>query len=327
VILKGKKVMVTGGSGMIGRELIDLLLEKECDLYVASIDNDVDLPKGVTFKYADLRDFQNCMEVMEGIDVVFNLVGIKASPKILAEKPASSFVPHLQFNTNTMEAAMRNNVKWYMYTSTVGVYETKDKEILSEDDVWDTFPSKNDWFGGWAKRMGELQVDAYNIQYKTKKISIVRPGNVYGKYDNFDPENAMVIPSLINKAVESTDGTFSVWGDGMTQRDFIHAKDVARGMIHSVENKITEPINLGSGEAYTIKSVAEKIADITNTSIVWDTTKPAGDSKRMLDMTRAKSYGFECKISLEEGLKDTIDWFLNNKDLTKSRYNTFKESR
>ena len=200
MILKDKKVMITGGSGMIGRELIDLLLEKECDLYVASIDNDVDLPKGVRFKYADLRNFQNCMEVMKGIDVVFNLVGIKASPKILAEKPASSFVPHLQFNTNTMEAAMRNNVKWYMYTSTVGVYETKDKEILSEDDVWNTFPSKNDWFGGWAKRMGELQVDAYNIQYKTKKISIVRPGNVYGKYDNFDPENAMVIPSLIRKS-------------------------------------------------------------------------------------------------------------------------------
>ena len=103
-----------------------------------------------------------------------------------------------------------------MYTSSVGVYETADVEVLREDDVWKTFVSKNDWHGGWAKRMGELQADAYSIQYKRNNISIVRPGNVYGRYDNFDSENAMVIPSLINKAINSEDGTFSVWGDGAT---------------------------------------------------------------------------------------------------------------
>jgi GDP-L-fucose synthase len=259
------------------------------------------------------------------MDVVFNLVGIKASPKILAEKPASSFVPHLQFNTNTMEAAMKNNVEWYMYTSTVGVYETEDVEILTEDDVWLTFPSKNDWFGGWAKRMGELQAQAYEIEYKRKNISVVRPGNVYGRYDNFDPENAMVIPSLISKAVNSKDGYFSVWGDGKTQRDFIHARDVARGMLYCVEKEITEPINLGSGEAYTIKSIAEIIAELTNTKIKWDTTKPSGDSKRLLDMTRAKLYGFESEMTLRDGIEDVLNWYMENKEFTKSRYNTFEE--
>ena len=325
MILSGKKILVTGGSGMIGRELIDLLLNKKCDIYVASIDRNVELPSGITFKYADLRDFQNCIKVMEGMDVVFNLVGIKASPKILAEKPASSFVPHLQFNTNTMEAAMKNNVEWYMYTSTVGVYETEGVEILTEDDVWLTFPSKNDWFGGWAKRMGELQAQAYEIEYKRKNISVVRPGNVYGRYDNFDPENAMVIPSLISKAVNSKDGYFSVWGDGKTQRDFIHARDVARGMLYCVEKEITEPINLGSGEAYTIKSIAEIIAELTNTKIKWDTTKPSGDSKRLLDMTRAKLYGFESEMTLRDGIEDVLNWYMENKEFTKSRYNTFEE--
>ena len=325
MILSGKKILVTGGSGMIGRELIDLLLNKDCDIYVASIDRNVELPTGITFKYTDLRDFQNCIEVMKGMDVVFNLVGIKASPKILAEKPASSFVPHLQFNTNTMEAAMKNNVEWYVYTSTVGVYETEDVEILTEDDVWLTSPSKNDWFGGWAKRMGELQAQAYEIEYKRKNISVVRPGNVYGRYDNFDPENAMVIPSLISKAVNTKDGYFSVWGDGKTQRDFIHSRDVARGMLYTVEKEITEPINLGSGEAYAIKSIAEIIAELTNTKIKWDTTKPSGDSKRLLDMTRAKLYGFECEMTLRDGIEDVLNWYVENKEFTKSRYNIFKE--
>jgi GDP-L-fucose synthase len=226
-----------------------------------------------------------------------------------------------------MEAAMREKVDWYLYTSSVGVYETEGVEVLKEDDVWKTFVSKNDWHGGWAKRMGELQVDAYAIQYKRDNISIVRPGNVYGRFDNFDAENAMVIPSLISKAVNSNDGTFSVWGDGRAERDFIHARDVARGMIHVVKNEVTKPINLGSGEAISIKSIAEAIARETNTKIEWDLSKPVGDSRRLFDMSRARSYGFECEVDIERGIKDTIKWYNENKTQTRSRYNSFKEKK
>ena len=150
---------------------------------------------------------------------------------------------------------------------------------------------------------------------------------MYGRYDNFDSENAMVIPSLINKAINSEDGTFSVWGDGATQRDFIHARDVARGMIYVVENKVTEPINLGSGEAISIKYIAEIISDLTGKEISWDTSKPSGDSKRLLDMNRARSYGFNCEIPIEEGIKDVIEWYTDNKAITESRYNSFKERK
>ena len=158
-------------------------------------------------------------------------------------------------------------------------------------------------------------------------MSIVRPGNVYGRYDNFDKKNAMVIPSLINKAVNSKDSTFSVWGDGRAERDFIHAFDVARGMIHVVENEITEPLNLGSGEAVSIREVAKIIAKTTNKEIVWDTSKPTGDSRRLFDMSKAKSYGFKCEKTLEEGIKDVIEWYIKNQHLSNNRYNSFTEKK
>jgi GDP-L-fucose synthase len=225
--------------------------------------------------------------------------------------------PMMQFNTNMLEAAMEANVKWYLYTSTVGVYTPA--EIFYEDDVWKGYPSPNDWYGGWAKRMGELQCEAYEKQYGKGKCSIVRPANVYGPYDNFDTKNAMVVPSLIRKAYEND--ILEVWGDGSSIRDFIHAEDVARGMLFVVENQITKPINLGSGTGVTIKQLAETIANYFNKSINWLTDKPSGDAKRIFSMERANSYGFYPEIGIEKGVKETIEWFIKNKDLTDKRFN------
>ena len=200
-MFKNKKVLVTGGTGMIGRELVNLLLEKEAIVSVASLEDNPVVPEGVSYVKADLTEFSTCMRVCEGKDYVFNVVGVKGSPKMCKEQPADFMVPMLQFNTNMMEAARRAGVKWYLFTSSVGVYHPA--EVFKEDDVWKTFPSNNDRFAGWAKRIGELQAEAYKIQYDWNCISIVRPANVYGPYDNFDPENAMVIPSLIRKAHEN----------------------------------------------------------------------------------------------------------------------------
>ena len=159
----------------------------------------------------------------------------------------------LQFNTNMMAAAMETGVEWYLYTSSVGVYG--EAEVFKEDDVWKKFPSKNDWYGGWSKRMGEVQAEAYAVQNGKSNVSIVRPANVYGPYDNFDTKSAMVIPSLIRKAHENE--FLSVWGDVAPIRDFIYAEDVARGMLHMVKNEVTEPVNLGSGTGVTIKEFLE----------------------------------------------------------------------
>jgi GDP-L-fucose synthase len=254
------------------------------------------------------------------MDYVFNLVGIKCSPKVCIEEPANIMGPMMQFNTNMLEAAMKQNVKWYLYTSTVGVYHPS--EVLKEDDVWKTQPSKNDWFGGWAKRMGELQCLAYEKQYGEGKCSIVRPANVYGPYDNFDLDSAMVIPSLIRKAFSN--GILQVWGDGSAIRDFIHARDVARGMIFAVENKITEPLNLGSGEEISIKRIAEAVAKEAKVEIEWDTSKPTGDPRRVFDMSRAKKYGFIPEVSIEQGVKDTMKWYLENKEVADVGKDIFK---
>lgn len=322
---QNKKILVTGGTGLIGRPLVEMLVAAGANVTIVSLDDPSRAPQGTRFVQADLREFSSCLEVSAGMDIVFQLAGVKGSPAMTAKRPASFYVPTITFNTNMMEAARRNSVERYLYTSSVGVYSPA--EVFYEDDVWQTFPSPNDRFAGWAKRMGELQAEAYKIEYNWDKISIVRPANVYGPFDNFDPNNAMVIPSLINRAL-SGENPLTVWGDGSPIRDFIHARDVARGMMLAVEKGINEPINLGSGTGVTIKQIAEIVAANVPTGpvdIVWDITKPKGDAKRLMDMTRANSYGFQPQVSIEEGIKETIAWFIANRDKTDNRYNAFTE--
>jgi GDP-L-fucose synthase len=323
---QNKKVLVTGGTGLIGRPLVEMLVAQGAKVTVVSLDDPSRAPKGVTFTQADLREFSNCLEICKDQEIVFQLAGVKGSPAMTAKRPASFFVPTITFSINMMEAARRAGVERYLFTSSVGVYEPAD--VFYEDAVWSTFPSPNDRFAGWAKRMGELQAEAYKIEYNWDKISIVRPANVYGSYDNFDPANAMVIPSLIHRAM-SGESPLSVWGDGSPIRDFIHATDVAAGMMLAVEKGINEPINLGSGTGVTIKQIAEIVAaNVPNGSvkIEWDITKPKGDAKRLMDMTRASSYGFKPAVSIEEGIKETIKWYAENRNTSNTRYNAFTEA-
>jgi len=317
-MFKDQNVLVTGGSGMIGRQLVNLLLERGAKVYVADLNEPINMPSEIIFKKVDLRNFDSCKSICEGMDYVFSLVGIKASPKVTLEQPFDIMGPMMQFNTNMIEAALTTpSVKWFLYTSTVGVYTPA--EVFYEDAVWDGFPSRNDWYGGWAKRMGELQCEAYEKQHGEGKCSIIRPANVYGPYDNFDPKNSMVVPSLIRKAAEND--IIEVWGDGSSIRDFVHAKDVARGMMFAVENKITKPLNIGSGSGVSIKQLAEIVAKYFGKEIKWLTDKPSGDAKRIFSMERAKSYGFKNEVSLKDGVIDAIEWFIANKDIVDKRFN------
>ena len=320
-----RRVLVTGGTGLIGHPLVEMLIEHGAKVTVVSLDDSSRCPDGAVFKKVDLRDFNSCLEVCSNQEIVFQLVGIKGSPKMCAERPASFFVPTITFSFNMMEAARRAGVERYLFTSSIGVYQPAD--IFREDDVWKTFPSPNDRFAGWAKRMAELQAEAYRIEYGWDKISIVRPANVYGAYDNFDPENAMVIPSLIRRAMEG-ESPLTVWGDGSPVRDFIHARDVARGMMMTVENEVNVPINLGSGDGVSIREIVDQIVKHLpdEREVLWDTSKPKGDALRLMDMSLAKELiGFKTKISLDEGIKDTMDWFQGNRMDVENRYNVFTE--
>ena len=324
--LKNKRVTVTGGTGMIGREVVSLLLSEGSVVTVISIDDPAGMPEEIKFEKLDLRNFDNCINVCKGSDIVFHVAGIKGSPKVAKESPARFMVPMVQFNTNMLQAAYEADVEWVLYTSSMGVYAPS--RVFLEDAVWsehNPYPSKNDWFAGWAKRVGELQLEAYRTE-GWDRFSIVRPANVYGKYDNFNPETCMVIPALINRVMGGED-PLSVWGDGSCVRDFIYAKDVARGMIHAVKNKINSPMNLASGTGISIKELVETIvkASERHPSIEWDASKPSGDAMRVLSMDHSNSVGFFPQTSLEEGIREVIGWYNKNKDFR--RYDSFKENK
>jgi len=309
---------------MIGRQLVDLLIKKGANVKIASLDDPSRAHIEAEYHRVDLMDFSNCMKVCKDIDYVFHLAGIKGGPGLVTKRAATIFVSFLRFNTNMMEAAFQNNVNRYLFTSTIGVYAPA--EVFYEDSVWETFPSKNDWYGGWAKRMGELQAEAYQVEHGWDRVAIVRPSNVYGPYDNFDPDNAMVIPSLIRRAVNGED-PFVVWGDGTPIRDFIHAKDVACGMLVAMEKGLGQAINLGSGKGVSIKEIVDIIINNLDKKpkVIWDTSKPSGDKKRVMDITKAKKLGFEPSISIEDGAKETMEWYKKNKNIADKRYNVFKQ--
>jgi|TARA_B100001758_G_scaffold80742_1_gene68475 GDP-L-fucose synthase len=310
------RVLITGASGMVGHYLVEKCIEREYSVvatdirYNAVFDKYEDLFR-FEFKEADLTNFEKCKEVVKDIDVVFHVAGVKGSPKRAMEQPNDFFTPLLQFNTNMMEAARLEEVEWYVYTSTNGVYAPADR--MREDDVWKTFPSDNDKFAGWAKRIGELQAECYKVHYGLENISIVRPANIYGKGDNFG-EGSMVIPSIVKRVCDGED-PLVCWGDGSPIRDFIHASDVADGILLSYDNKITEPINLGSGEGNSIRQLVEAILFTygKDVSVVWDSTKPNGDPIRLMDTTRATSYGFSPKITLHEGIKEIMEYYKETK--------------
>ncbi len=329
-MFENSKVLVTGGTGMIGRPLVEKLLQCEAKIRIVSLDDPAAMDPRVEFHRLNLMHFENCMKACEGMDYVFHLAGVKGSPAMTAQKPASFFVPTISFNTHMMEAARQQGVKRFLYTSSIGVYAPA--EIFHEDNVWKTFPSENDKFAGWAKRMGELQAEAYRIEYGWKGVVIVRPANVYGPYDNFDPENAMVIPSLIRRAMDG-ENPLKVWGDGSPIRDFIHSRDVASGMMLAMEKppekSPEKPLNLGSGTGVSIRELVEIIVHYLKIKpqIVWDSSKPAGDAKRVMDISRAKAIGFQPAVSIEEGIREVMTWYDENREKVGRRYNVFRETK
>lgn len=321
---KNKKILITGGTGLIGIQLANLLVNSGAKVTVASLETNPELSKKCKYAKLDLRIIKNCLKITKGQDFVFHLAGIKGSPKLTMTKPYSFMTPMILFNTNMMEACRLNKVKRYLYTSSIGVYNPK--SLMSEKDVWKTFPSKNDWYSGWAKRIGELQVEALSKEESNKmKTVIVRPANVYGPHDNFDVKTAMVIPSLINKFVNSKNYEVEVWGNGSAIRDFIFSKDVAYSMMKLMKIAPKGPVNIGSGKGFKIREVVNIINQYFKNkfNIRWDTSKPSGDKIRILDIKSLKSLSGKPKTSLKSGITQTIEWYLRNKN-KQNRFNIFK---
>lgn len=212
-------------------------------------------------------------------------------------------------NTNILEAARLNKVKKVVYTSSIGAYPPA--EIFSEH--MGTTDEPMDMFPGWAKRMAEKQIESYKIQYGLENFAIVRPCNVYGPGDNFDPKNAMVIPTLMYR-IYHKENPVVIWGDGKAVRDFAFSRDVAEGIILALYYGTKGSfVNLASGEGISIKKLVETLRGFLDFNYKFDPTKPGGFPKRVMDITLAKKIiHYRPTTSLLEGLKETWNWYINN---------------
>ena len=313
-----KKVLVAGGTGMIGACMVHTLLQHDCNITVASLESKDYAKKifgnNVKFVRTDLTDIDNCLKVTKGQELVFNLVGIKGSVGIGQTKAASFLVPMLRFQTNLMDASFKNNVVGFLFVSSICAYPQSDKP-KTEDSVWNGQPKQNDRIPGLAKRIGEVQAESYLLEYNWQAPKIVRPSNVYGPHDDFNPQTAQVIPALIARMV-SGENPVKIWGDGSAVRDFIFVDDVVDGMLLALEKSPPcVPINLGSGKGVAIKKIARTIADTvpTKPKLSWGRNKPTGDPVRVLSTRRAKDIlRFRTKTSIEVGIEKTVEWYLKS---------------
>ena len=315
-----KIILVTGGTGLIGRQIVKILCDGGANVQVVSLD-DINIDDRAKHIKMDLCSFPHCLMLTSDVDYVFHIAGVKGSVNVTKNKPASFFVPLLMMNTNILEACRINKVEKVVYTSSVGAYSSA--EVFKETENSDGPPM--DMFPGWAKRMAELQVEAYKIQYGLENFAIVRPSNVFGPGDNFDPDNAMVIPSLMCRIYNGED-PLMVWGDGSAIRDFAYSKDVAEGIIlalyYGTGGKF---VNLGSGCGYSIKELVETLHIFLDFNYKFDTSKSSGFPRRIMDISLAReTIGYNPITSLHDGLRKTWDWFINNKDEYFKKQNYFK---
>jgi GDP-L-fucose synthase len=296
---------------------VDLLCEAGADVTSVSLDR-LTPRKGVEYKFGDLTDFTYCRGITEGVDYVLHLAGIKGSIEVTKSRPASFFVPLVMMNTNVLEACRVNGVEKVVYTSSIGAYSSAEVFVESEDDEGPPM----DLYPGWAKRMAELQIRAYRLQHGLSNFAIVRPCNVYGPGDNFDPTTAMVIPSLMARICRGEDPLI-VWGDGSAIRDFAFSRDVAEGVILALHyGTDSKCINLGSGSGCSIRELVEALQSFISFYALYDVSKPSGFPKRVMDITQARTrLGYNPTTSLVDGLKLTWEWYLEHSSEHQSKVN------
>jgi len=319
---RGKRVLVTGGTGMVGRQIVDLVVAGGGQVRVVSLD-DVQPNAEAEYVHGDLTDLGFCSSVTKDIDFVFHVAGIKGSVAVTTRKPASFLVPLLMMNTNVLEASRQNGVERLVYTSSIGAYPSR--EVFHEADAWDGPPM--DEFPGWAKRMGELQIRAYRAQYDLRSFAVVRLTNVYGPGDNFDPANAMVIPALMAR-IASGEDPLVVWGDGSAVREFAYSGDVAAGIVLALlRGTDGDPVNLGTGCGTTIRELVETLATVVPFNYEFDASKPSGFARRVMNIDAARAQlGYEPATTLYHGLRATWEWYLAHRGEHEQKANYFRES-
>jgi GDP-L-fucose synthase len=301
---EGKKVVVTGGAGFLGSHVVSKLRERGV--------TDIIVPRSSEY---DLRLKDSCAKVVKGADIVIHLAANVGGIGYNRDYPGNLFYDNLLMGVHMMEESRLAGVSKFVAIGTICAYPKFAPIPFHEDDLWNGYPEETNAPYGLAKKMMLVQGTAYRSQYNFNSIFLL-PVNLYGPGDNFSVESSHVIPALIKKFVESVENnspSVTVWGTGKATREFCYVGDAAEGIVLATEKyNDSDPVNIGAGFEISIKDLVEKIRGLVDYTgeIIWDTSKPDGQPRRMLDTSRAKEkFGYFSTTDFDSGLKETIQWY------------------
>ena len=322
---KDKRVVVTGGAGFLGRFVVEKLKQRGA--------KEIVVPRIEEFDLTDIESIKRLfdqlgMQKKNSIDshrnaasnvIIIHLAALVGGIAANRERPADYFYANLMMGTQLMHEAWQRGVDKFVAIGTICAYPKITPLPFKEENLWDGYPEETNAPYGLAKKMLLVQAQAYREQYDFNAVYLL-PVNLYGPGDNFDLHTSHVIPALIRKCVEAQENNekeIVVWGDGSPTREFLYVEDAADGILLATEYYDgSEPVNLGSGYEISIKDLVQTISKLTGFSgdLVWDTSKPNGQPRRVLDTTRAAQYfGFRALTNFEDGLRKTIEWYRTNR--------------
>lgn len=305
--LSKKKILITGGSGFLGKHVIAKLKERGVKSFFAP-----------TSKELDLVQLENCVKAVRGMDIIIHLAGFVGGIGLNLEHPGKMFYDNIRMGIFLIDEARKTNVEKFVAIGSICSYPKIIPIPFKEEDLWNGYPEETNAPYGLAKKMLLVQSQAYRKEYGFNSIFLL-PVNMYGPGDNFNPNSSHVIPALIKKFYDAKinkKNEVVIWGTGKATREFLYVEDAAEGILLATEkyNK-PDPINLGAGFEISIKDLTYLIAELINFNgkITWDTTKPDGQPRRRLSIDRAKEeFDFVAKTSFEKGLKEEIVWYEEN---------------
>lgn len=308
--LSRQRICVTGGAGFLGKHLINKLHDHGA--------KEIFVPNYPDYDLVKESDIQRMIREAQP-DVIIHLAAKVGGIGANREHPGEFFYDNLMMGVQLIHNAWKMGVSKFVAIGTICAYPKFTPIPFREEDLWEGYPEETNAPYGLAKKMLLVQSQAYREEYGYNSIFLL-PVNLYGPGDNFNPESSHVIPALIRKCLEAKEQGASeivAWGDGSPTREFIYAEDAAEGItLATMRYNNSDPVNIGSSFEISIKDLTELIAKLTGFEgdIRWDTSKPNGQPRRKLDISRAKErFGFEAKTSFEDGLKQTIDWYINER--------------
>jgi len=309
---QNKRICVTGGAGFLGSFVLEALTRRGAiDIFVPHIEE---------YDLVNPQDIQRVLDVSRP-DIIIHLAALAGGIGANRARPADFFYINLMMGVQLMHEAWKRGVSKFVAIGTVCAYPKFTPVPFKEENLWNGYPEETNAPYGLAKKMLLVQAQAYRQQYGFNAIYLL-PVNLYGPKDNFNLETSHVIPALVRKCIEAQergDKEVILWGDGSPTREFLYAGDAANAILTATEfYNGNEPVNIGSGQEISIKDLAELIAHLTGFEgkLVWDTTKPNGQPRRGLDTSRAADYfGWRASVPFEEGLRQTIAWYRQNRKI------------